>query len=235
MIWLLDLGASGHITGDKSILTNIRQLATPTVFQTPGEYTEAKEVGHILCEGSTLGGVSFENVYYVTGSPNLLSYGILLKKGWEGVPTKKGGYIKVGGKYGPEWRLSKAGLGGYLRTVTFKLLQDRKPIETAFAIGQEQQTATENTTGQEQQKVAGKKEKETIEREKQKQETQNSVNQHEQQERKTPSDTLQNWHRRIGHKGISGIKILHKHGLIKITDINDSTFTTEDCIACMQV
>lgn len=220
--WLLDLGASGHITGDKSILSNIRQLATPTVFQTPGGYTEAREVGQVLCQGSALGGVSFENVYYVPGSANLLSYGILLEKGWEGVPTKRGGYINVGGKEGPVWELEKAGLGGYLRTVTFDLVHDRKHVKTAYAIDQgTENTSTNQERGKENKSTTKENQKKT-----QNKQTNDSKSATEQDERKTPTDTLQNWHRRIGHKGISGIKTLAKKGLIKISDIDDTNFTT---------
>ncbi|KAJ9092758.1 hypothetical protein QFC19_008612 [Naganishia cerealis] len=42
-----------------------------------------------------------------------------------------------------------------------------------------------------------------------------------------PKDTMQNWHERLGHKGISSIKELAKLELLEMTDLSTTTFTMD--------
>ena len=46
------------------------------------------------------------------------------------------------------------------------------------------------------------------------------------------SDTVAEWHVRLGHMGVSTIKSMEKEGLIKVIDLKTSDFKMEDCDIC---
>jgi hypothetical protein len=92
--FLLDLGATEHLCGDRTVFSNIRRLSTRKEFRMVNGTAYAEEVGDIVVEGSAAGNVTFRNVHYLPNSPNLLSYGTLLNKGWDS--SCRGQVVSIG-------------------------------------------------------------------------------------------------------------------------------------------
>ena len=71
-LWVLDSGASHHITGDLSLLTDVRAADVHITFAN-GQWRRAENKGEVLLElqGATL---KLHDVLYISGAPaNLLS------------------------------------------------------------------------------------------------------------------------------------------------------------------
>ncbi|GHJ90073.1 hypothetical protein NliqN6_6475 [Naganishia liquefaciens] len=192
--FLLDLGATEHICGDRSAFTNLRKAAVPRTFQTVSGVTRAEEVGDIVVVGSHAGNLTITDVYHIPGCPNLLSYGLMIKRKWDIRVTEDGGVMRVGGLKGLMYHLRTTGTQGALRLVEFSLLNKRP--DSGIATAAEATVATAFITATH------------------------------------TKDTLEQWHQRLGHKGVSGIRELAKIGLIEITDDNNTTFRTDQCDTC---
>jgi hypothetical protein len=119
--FILDSGATEHICGDRTVMTNIRKLSEPREFKTVSGFIKAHEVGEVKVKGNAAGDVTFKDVMYLPGAANLLSYGVLLNRQWRVQPTETGGHISVGGDTGPGYELKKLGRTGTLRVVSFTL------------------------------------------------------------------------------------------------------------------
>ena len=83
--WVIDSGATHHLTGNRSILSNIRKLHYPVTFGTANqEQVTADAEGSVYCRSSS--GVTFaiNNVNHIkNGRLNILSLSTLLQRGWE--------------------------------------------------------------------------------------------------------------------------------------------------------
>ena len=93
--WIVDSGATHHITPDRNILRKIRTLPTPQVFgladQSSMESVEVGEVDIRLPSGQRM---ILTDVYYVPKSRvKLVSLSRLLKAGWEASLTSTGGRL----------------------------------------------------------------------------------------------------------------------------------------------
>jgi transposase InsO family protein len=96
--WVIDSGATHHMTWQRDILINVIPNARPLVFNTAGDYRlEAKERGTVvvrLKNGQTL---KINDVHYVPASRiNLLSTHNMVERGWDVRLQPKGGHIKKG-------------------------------------------------------------------------------------------------------------------------------------------
>jgi hypothetical protein len=82
--YLVDTGASHHIIGDRSVLSNIRRLPTPIVFRlADGNSITAHEAGDLILTGSTNHSLVIHNVNVCENTTtNILSCGQLIEDGW---------------------------------------------------------------------------------------------------------------------------------------------------------
>ena len=122
--WVVDSGATNHITPDKSLLSDIRELDSPKVYGLAGRSTtmKAKHVGDVILvmdSGKTL---ILKEVFYVPESRgNLLSLSRLVSWGWQLSMTGTGGVIS---KLGQSLTLVKK---GSLWSVNLKLIDSQSP------------------------------------------------------------------------------------------------------------
>jgi transposase InsO family protein len=124
--WIVDSGATHHMTWQREALTDLTRLASPLIFNTAGEHRlEATHKGTVrtrLPNGRTL---TINDVYHVPGSRvNLLSTDRMVKSGWSVSLTEKGGRIKKGqasltlsrqgGLWRAEWPATSKAPGGQM-------------------------------------------------------------------------------------------------------------------------
>ena len=108
--WVLDSGASAHMTRDKSLFSSYRILSSPTAVKIgDDQVVHAKGIGDISCElfdGSAWTRQILKDVLHIPGfgSTNLLSMCTLLDRGFgvqvdnEEVSVRKGGQVCAIGK-----------------------------------------------------------------------------------------------------------------------------------------
>ena len=74
--FLLDLGATEHICGDRSAFSNLRSLPVPKGFRTVNGMAYSEEVGEVIVQGSAAGDVTLGNVHYLPNSPTFCRMGL---------------------------------------------------------------------------------------------------------------------------------------------------------------
>jgi hypothetical protein len=81
-VWILDSGASKHMTGDKHLLSNIRHGDAVTVMLADGTQLDTSTVGSATIEVNGVG-IELVTVYLVPGlQSNLLSVSLIGEKGY---------------------------------------------------------------------------------------------------------------------------------------------------------
>ena len=207
--WLVDLGASSHICNNKELFSMLEILAMPKRFKTAsGDAVLVTANGKVtmkLPRSQDL--LTLHDVMLMENSPhNLLSQGTLIEKGWTVDIDKEGGSISKDDCIIPVYR---TGLKGTLRAIKLPL---RKDYYSNMSGHQKQQEA-----------AAPVKRIKNSNRMDSSEELYLTV-----QDR----DTVQGWHIRLGHLGVSTIKRLAEAGQLHITDKDTSTFKMEECEVC---
>ena len=101
--WIIDSGATHHMTWQREALTDLQRLGAPLIFNTAGEHRlEASHKGTVrtkLQKGRIL---TINDVYYVPGSRvNLLSTDRMVKGGWNVRLTAEGGISRKAKHHSP--------------------------------------------------------------------------------------------------------------------------------------
>ena len=83
--WVIDSGATHHLTGNRSILSNMRKLQSPVTFGTANQVqVTADAEGSIECKGPSGNKFVINNVHHIkNGRLNILSLSTLLHRGWD--------------------------------------------------------------------------------------------------------------------------------------------------------
>jgi hypothetical protein len=207
--WLVDLGASCHICNNKELFRLVETLAMPKRFKTAtGDAVLATVNGKVtmkLPRSQDL--LTLHDVMLMESSPcNLLSQGTLIEKGWNVDINKDGGSISKDGYVIPVY---KTGAKGTLRVIRLPLKKDYYSTKSGH---QEQQEAAVPVK-----RIRNSNQMDSSD------ELYLTVQ---------DKDTLQGWHIRFGHMGLSTIKRLAESGQLQITDKDTSTFKMEECEIC---
>ena len=94
--WILDSGATHHLTNVRGALVNSRLLEEPLTFNLANKSTiQALEVGDIRAKLATGQDITIKDVFYVPESRvSLLSVQRIMDKGWKVQMTSSGGVIR---------------------------------------------------------------------------------------------------------------------------------------------
>ena len=92
--WMVDTGASHHMTGDASLLSNLQTLGTPMNFSTIDFSSAATAVGSVPCVTPSGKAFDIHGVHFVpNGKVNILSAKRLFRRGWTPIFSEHGGKI----------------------------------------------------------------------------------------------------------------------------------------------
>jgi hypothetical protein len=203
--WLVDLGASSHICNNKEVFSQLEKLAFPKRFRTASGSATVSEHG---------GRVTMKLPQDQSAIGHLTLHDVVLMEYApanllsQGTLLAKGWDVDItqhGGmisKHGVNIPVYKTGPGGTLRAF-------RLPLKKDFYIESEQQQAVVSVD----EKIKRKEQGDlylTVQ----------------------DKDTIQGWHNRLGHMGVSAIKKLAASGQLHITDKDSSTFKMEECEVC---
>ena len=184
-------------------------LAVPKKFKTvSGEAMLATVNGKVTMKlPRSQGLLTLHDVMLMESSPcNLLSQGTLIEKGWTVDINKEGGSISKDDCIIPVY---KTGFKGTLRAIRLTL---KKVYYSNQSGHQEQQEAAVPVKRFRNSNQMGSSEELYL-----------TVQ---------DKDTVQGWHIRLGHLGVSTIKKLAEAGQLQITDKDTSTFKMEECEVC---
>ena len=235
--WILDSGATSNVVNNRDYLMNI-ESCNPRSFRTANGIISATEKGTVIMSsgmdrhGKEKRLIGFAEVYYLPQSPtNLLSWTALLKRGWSINPTLNGGSISRDGSKLP----LQIGNAGNLWVLHMKIAVTSEDMNGRHVLLPVQAL---QTTNQKSATPSGGVPPIPSQLEQQAPQTQKSTSQVPTEDPTTfplprnKQDTLLNWHERLGHMGISGIKKLHTDEEIQVTDLESSKFKSSECDVC---
>ena len=92
--WIVDTGATQHMTGNALLLSDVETFSNPKTFNTIDFTSTATAVGNVSCISPSGKFFEIHGVYYVpNANMNILSAKRLFKRGWTPIFTENGGEI----------------------------------------------------------------------------------------------------------------------------------------------